>query len=670
MKTKLKSFLQSYLWLPPLIGLILYFQVLNFEASWGDDTLMIVPRTKDFHLMLESFYRQLNNKNFDPFGVVQSFIINKIFGEHSYPFGFHLYSLILHVIASVLLTLILFKITKNKFISLLVVCLWAVHPVNVEIVTRLGISTFHLAAAVFCLASTLCFLKLIEVNNEKEYLKFSLLGFLFFLISITSIEQYLFFPLTLFLILIYFKGKNFFFEKKYINYIIFPIIIFYPIYFLWRYFAFGKNLFYAGEMIIPWTDLGSFKDIAFRACWLCPQLIVHYLRLFLYPDFLSESKADWYMVGDSLFSPYSLFCQGLVICLIISAFLLFKKIPLFSIGITWFFFSMILVLQIIPLFSIIDEHYCYLSLVGILISIFSLLMHFQRSISKKLILGIFIPVFILLIWRTSLYIPSGKDFFSLSIYNAQEAPICIKPLKIFNTIQKAKETNKSLPPWINEKAFDGSFNQWIKECFGKEINLSQKFGPIQAPYNYYSYRMAFLLFSRSGQVNNFKQAIKEAIQTKNTWLGYFECGTFLYIAGYLEDAWIFFNSAIQSNPTHTLIYSPDLIDIAIKTNKIKEAEALIKRFISLSPRSAFPYLFAGEFYKRIDKTDEAKKFFLLGISPKLIPSNDQTFYVNAVNFFIQHKMKYLAKKSLEVYLKYNPFDEKAKELEVSLEKSS
>ena len=357
----MKNFIKDFFWFPSLIGLILYSQILNFAASWGDDVLMIQPRAKDFHLMLESFYNQQNNKNFDCFGVFQAFVINKLFGHNAYPFGFHLYSLILHTISGLLITLVLYKITKNKFVSVLMACLWAVHPINVETVTRLGIAPFHLAAGTFCLCSFLCFLRAIEITKLKELIIFSSVGLFFFLISITSNEQYLFFPLVILFTLFYLKGSKIFLEKKYIFSIIAPIFLIYPCYFFWRYIAFGHNLFYAGETLLTWADLGSLKDILFRAFWLSPQLIVHYFRLFLWTDYLAESKADWYMVGGSILSTYSLFCQLVVFGMVISAIALFRKNPLFSIGTFWFLLPMALVIQIIPLFSIVDEHYCYLS---------------------------------------------------------------------------------------------------------------------------------------------------------------------------------------------------------------------------------------------------------------------------------------------------------------------
>lgn len=441
----MKDFFKSFFWLPAIVGFLIYFQSLWFGSAWGDDHIIVDPIGKDFRLMLGGFTKSITANHFFPFSFLQCFLISTLFGKNAFPFGFHLYQLLLHFISCILAVLVLFKITKNKLISVLIVLLWTVHPLNVEILTRLGCAPVQVPGAAFCLAFIYFFLKTIEVETFSKKAIFSILGILFFLMSLTTYEQYILFPFMVCLIILLLRGKEVLYKKEYIYFLYLPIAFIYVFYILWRYLACGGSLFYSGDEFISWTEVGSLKDILFRAIWLAPQLVVHYFRLFFWPDFLAESKADWYKVGASVFSPYSLFCQGVVVSLLFAAVLLWKKLPVFCLGIFWFFITMLPVLQIIPVFSIVDEHYCYLAIIGIFISLFSFVVYYSKHTSRKILLLLVLPIFCLLTWRTLLYIPTMKNSFSRELYYAKEAPQWIRPQRLAVVLS----LDPALPPPIN-----------------------------------------------------------------------------------------------------------------------------------------------------------------------------------------------------------------------------
>ena len=658
----MKKYVQSYFWLPAVIGILLYSQTLWFGSAWGDDTVVIESQAKNFHLVFESFFRQITCKDFDPFRTLQCFVINSFFKEHAYPFGFHFYNLFLLFISCLLAVNILFKITNNKLFSILIVTLWVVHPINVQVIVRLGCGPFQLACAAFGLAFTFCFLKIREVEKPFNQFVFSLLGIFFFLASVTSIEQCLFFPFVLFLIFFYLEGKNIFLVKKYLYFFILPLILVYPLYFAWRYYAFGGKLFYAGYDFTPWTEMGSIKDVLFRTFWLAPQLIVHYFRLFFWPDYLSESKATWYIVGDSLFSPYSLFCQALVLVLIVSAVVLYRKIPLFTIGITWFFFSMILVLQIIPLFNIVDEHYCYLAGLGLLLAIFSLINFSLKNFHPKLLVICILPIFCILTWRTMLYIPFGKSLLTRYIYAANEAPDFLRPKYMSLAINLAHVENRlnELPSWINEKNVVKETNKWIENNLNIEPVLSYKFGPIQFLYNYYFYRTIFMVLYSTNRQKELKVFLTQALKVKNNWLGWYECARFFSKIGQWQDAWEALKVAISQKPDHNLSHGQLFIDIAYNANKLSEAEELVRKFVQAQSKSAYPYLFAGKLYKTFGKKEEAAYYFLQSISNDKVSTIWYEFYMAAAEFFIENKLYNEAEKTLRYLLTLDPFETNAK----------
>ena len=320
------SFFKSGFWIPSLIAFLVYFPVLYLGSAWEDDHVVVDPIARNFGLMLKGFYRNINisGSHFFPFSYFQCFIVNSIFGNNALPYGFHLYQLISNVVSCLLAVLILFKITRNKLISILIVSFWTVHPLNVESLTRLVCAPAHIPAGTFCLAFLLCFLEISERKKSSSKLLLSVLGILFFLASITSYEQYILFPFLVLFLVSLFKGKEIS-RKDYFYFLILPTILVYTFYFIWRFMANRGALFYPDYEFITWTSIGSIKDIFFRTVWLSPQLLVHYLRLFFCPDYLAESKADWYAVGGSIWSLYSIFCQVLTMVLILSALFLRKK---------------------------------------------------------------------------------------------------------------------------------------------------------------------------------------------------------------------------------------------------------------------------------------------------------------------------------------------------------
>lgn len=642
---------------------MVYFQTIFYGAAWEDDRIIISPVMKDTGLMLESFYRMLPGSHFFPVSFLQCFLINTLFGKNAFPFGFHLYAYICHIFSCILAALIFYKLTRNKLISVIAVSLWTVHPINVETLTRLVCAPAHVPAGTFCLASLYFFLKILDSRNLYLKAIFALGGIFFFLASLTSYEQYILFPLVMLLIFYLFEGKKVFVEKQYLFFLTVPIVLVYLIYIIWRYIACGGSLFYAGNEFITWTGIGRIKDILFRAFWLAPQLYVHYLRLFFWPDFLTESQADWYKVGGSVFSFYSLFCQFIVIGLILSAILLRKKIPLFTIGVAWFFISMLPVIQIIPLFTIVDEHYCYIGVLGILLAVFSLLVYFKKFISPKLLVILILLIFSLLTWRTLIYLPTGKDRILQVVYRAKYSPPWTKVIYMLEALQnaKSKKREKELPGWLNLDNLRKECGLWLSKYLYVKADLSYKYGPMQNFYKYDTYQFLCRVLYTSKKLNELKILMKQAIEVKSDSIGYYRSAIFLREINEWGVAWEAIKNAISINPKFNMLYDSQFLDIAKNANKLREAEEITKNYIKLKPRASHPYLFAGTFYKKFNKSEEALYYYKQAISSdKIISINYKYLYFQAVNLFIENKMFDLAKQTLNVISSFDPFDKKVK----------
>lgn len=665
------SFLKSFLWLPSLIGFLVYFQSLFFSSTWDDDYIVITPEAKDFNFMLRGFYENLPGHHFFPFSFFQCYLINKIFGDNALPFGFHVYSLLLQTITCLIVTLIFYKLTNSKLISILAISLWTVHPINVETVTRLGCIPAQLPSATFCLLSLLFLLKGIECNNHERIFHITLCIF-FYLVSVTTYEQYIFFPIVaLLLVCARLKSRDRTTNKTltYLSILFFLVILSYA---LWRYLASGGNLFETSNELFKWNEVGTFKDIAFRAFWLAPQLLVHYLRLFFWPNFLSEAQADWFKVGNPEWGFYSLGCQLFVFILLLLAIILYKKNSLFSIGVFWFLIFMIPVIQIFPLFTMVDEHYCYLSTLGLLLSLSSLVTSHLNKLNSRLIIILFFPVFCLLTWRTLIYLPNHKDKFAQVVSMALHSPQWTKPAYIYEALTKANVLHRTheLPQSINKVTLEKEEIKWLKGNLNANPDLSLKYGPMQNYNKYGTYSFFFKILYFHKRYDLLEILVRQALAVKCDTIGFYNYAQFLREVGEYKKSYDALKKAIELNPMFDYSY-PLIILLAKETGKLSDVEKIIKKYITLKPKSSYPYLLAGSLYVMLNREEIAAGYFKDAInSGKSVSINHKNLYWLAVECFINNQMYPDAIQTAKIILSFNPFDEKTKKILARLEKSS
>ncbi len=629
---------QFYYLIPVFLYLIIYYPSIFFEGVWGDDQFVTSYIARDLSLVIKSFYNNTaiaGGVHYFPLFYLQCYLINKIFGGIAYPFGFHLYQYILQAIVCLLATVLINKITGKKLLSVLVVSIWVVHPINVQNFTRLLLGPGLVAGTAFIFA---CMIMYLNANI--------LLGSLFLFLSLLCCEVQFLLPLILFFVFII--KKEFLFKRFKVLFL--TLFFVYSIYIILRTIAASNNLVEPANDLIKWTDTGGIGDILFRAIWLSPQLIMHYLKLFFFPYELMDSRVEWYKVGNSVFSVYSLFSQLVVLGLIILAFLTRKKIPIFSIGILWFFISYVLVIQIIPLFSIVSARYCYTPYLGLILALIATVEKFKNIMPKKILISSVATVFLFLTLRTFYYFPSYKDPLIYHIYCTKEAPLWNKPKYLIETYNIAKSENKihELPLWINKKAIHESMEQWLKEYLNIKPDLSTKFGPMQMAYNFDVFRIVFKGLYEMGRLSELSIAIDTALKIYNRWLGWHEVALFFTKINAWQDAWKLVKKSVSFNPGFELSYNMKFVEIAVKANKTSEAEELINNYIKIKTMSSHPYLFAGYFFDQVGLTTKATRYFKLGISSDKTITQTPYLYRYAVDFFEKNKMPEDAKEALKI----------------------
>lgn len=644
--------------------MLLYYPSIYFDAVWGDDHFVISPPARDFKLMLKSFYDSsgvLGGVHYQPLFYFTCFVINFIFKDNAYPFGFHLFQYLSQAVICMLATSFSFLLLKNRLLSVLLVTLWTVHPINLQLFTRVLIGPAGMPSTACVFAYLYLFVKLVQEENLKfKPLMVFFVNILLF-ISFLYGEHYVLFVFLLYFCFFYFSKASIFQRKN--LFMLIPAFIVTPIYLLLRYITTRGALIEPQDSLLTWTEMGGIKDILFRAFWLSPQLIFHHVKHFFYPFNLTDIAYEWYKVGSSVFSPYSIFCQLFVLALIFAAVYLRKQNPVFSFGILWFFLFFILVIQIIPLFSIAAIRYGYIPAFGFFLSLFSFVRTIRNKMVLKTLLGLILIFVSFLALRTQYYLPSSKDKLNLWIYTARESSIWNKPQYYAKALELAEQEKMQhrLPVWLTNDSFGKVIEDWIKNYLVIKPGLNIEYGPMQMTYNFYVYRGVFAYLYHFKRFEELKLAFDNILKVKNNWMGWYEIARFLNEIKEWQPAWESIKKATNFNPKIKYLYNLKFVENAIYSGNIEEAKNLLARYLSLKLQHAHPYLISGLFYFRINEINKALGYFKEAISRSKIPdATEAGLYYYAAEFFENYKMYQDAESALKIILSFDPFNKEAK----------
>ena len=223
------------------IILLLYFPILNYKFTNHDDTTLIEDNynylknpSNVFNLFTKGVYYstkqlQRDNRYYRPI-LTLSFLIDTQTGGKSY-WQFFLTNILLHIACCILLFFLLQKLKYEKFKSLFVTLIYAVHPALVQAVAWVPGRNDSLLT-LFALISTIFYIDYFEKNK----IKYAILHFIFFIISLLTKESIVFLPVLLYLyfILLINNGKNIISKSLKLKYFIVGWIVISILFFLIR----------------------------------------------------------------------------------------------------------------------------------------------------------------------------------------------------------------------------------------------------------------------------------------------------------------------------------------------------------------------------------------------------------------------------------------------------
>ena len=177
-----------------IIPVALYARILLFDLTALDDKFFVVdnaPFNQDAGNILKAFNRglfvEVDDSYYRPILLVDMIIENHIFGTS--PWGYHLFSLIFHIISVVLLFIFLKKIKIPEPAALILSLVFSIHPVLTQAVAWIPGRNDQILM-IFFLSSLIFMIDFAENGKPIQFL----LQFLFFLLAMLTKETAVFIP--------------------------------------------------------------------------------------------------------------------------------------------------------------------------------------------------------------------------------------------------------------------------------------------------------------------------------------------------------------------------------------------------------------------------------------------------------------------------------------------
>jgi tetratricopeptide (TPR) repeat protein len=338
-----------------LVFLILVTTFLVYSPSlrngfiWDDNHLIVndqfirsfknTPRIFQSHLFPEvggsNFYRPLQTLSF--------MMDYAIWGLN--PFGYHLTNLIFHMLSVLLVCFLAGRIFGDSDAGLLAGLIFAVHPINTEAVTYIA-GRADPMSAFFFMAALGMYMRHREGRDKTASL---ILSITLFIMALLTKEAVLVFPLVLILYDALILNQDHISLKAVGNYI--PYLLVLVIYAVFRLFIKGVPLGFAGQLPLHVYVFTISKVIVLYLGILIFPLTLHMERIQLFEPYIGQPQVI-----------FSLIVLALIIILSVFAYRRSKKIFFF---ISFFFITLMPMLNLTFLNAVMAEHWLYLPAVGL-----------------------------------------------------------------------------------------------------------------------------------------------------------------------------------------------------------------------------------------------------------------------------------------------------------------
>ena len=368
---KLLANTKVHLLLITILTITVYLNTLGNQFVWDDKTFANWELTKSFKYLPELLKGVLpppHEGDFRPLKGVILLADYKLFANN--PFWYHLQAIVIHLAATLLFYLLTRKIFARVLdvgqaglIAAVTALLFGVHPVHTEAITFVTSST-DIVGVIFFVLAFYFYIK--AVSQYRDRGKFLFISLMFGLLAYFAYEATLvLLPLLVLYDLCFGQKLGKVFLTQFPKYgLYFGTIVFYGILRFWILRVNPENSWPEGNFFLTMiTMVKAFLKYVGLTVFPVQLSINHQIpegiSALFYVDynrlaFLSQKLTDW---------PF-LFSFGVLVVLILVGIFFYRRLPLFTFAIFWFFISLVPFANILPLNNFMSERYLYLASYG------------------------------------------------------------------------------------------------------------------------------------------------------------------------------------------------------------------------------------------------------------------------------------------------------------------
>jgi len=508
-------------WIFSLAGLLVYADSLFNKMFWDDyDFILKNVFVHDWHFFSQYFSQNIiagvgQLSNYWRPALLFVFSIEWHLW-HNAVFGYHAVNTLIHILNAVLLFHFLAKLINQRFVAFFVAMIFLLHPVQTEAVAYVN-SLGDSLSVLFMLLSGLLYVMYVEIApGEKGRAKFLLLAVVGYILALMSKETGIVLSALLFVADFLLLDKSAGIKKKITS----------VLRRTWVFFAITIGYLILRATALNFDNSFNFykEQTAYATSYFVRLLtffgvLVQYLKLAFAPIHLVYERST--PVITSLFSPMTIIGGLLAISLLIIAVACYKKYPIVSFGLLWFFIGLAPTSNVlVPINGIMYEHWLYFPLAGLFLALIWPLWKISQTKGRLLPSALTLLLVVCLIFfgvRTIIRNRDWKDPFTFYNLTLKSNP---KDLKVLNNLavdySKAGQCDKAIP--IYNRAIgisaDSDLYSNLGNCytnlfqFDKAIE-SYKKSLEKNPKSYYAYSALYGVYLNQKDYPNAKATLEQ-----------------------------------------------------------------------------------------------------------------------------------------------------------------
>lgn len=555
--------------------------------------------------------------------VLDSLYLNYSLGGFNV-FGFHVLNITIHALTSLLIfiflksTVLFFQFSRPRNnsnvkvnIPLIASLLFAVHPINSQAVTYISNRSTLIATCCY-LFSFLFFIKGILqshlfTNSQRKEINF-IKVFLFYFLSITFLLVgygskliIITAPVLFVVYYLFFILQRSLIKSRFLNKLSFGILLGFlasPLFLIYlskyinpQWLAGLKNTLLSKFLGQVFMTFDVTKDHFSSTIYLLTEfkvIVFYYLKMLILP--FNQNVDPDFQISTGITNISTQCALFILLSILMLGIFCYKKKPLISFGIFWFYITLLPTSSIIPLVDTVAEHRVYLPSIGIVIIVSVILsnLYYSQQIKSagrviNCLIFIISPIVlfsILTIQRNFIW----KNEINLWYDAAKKSPR--KP-RVFNNLGEAYEK---------------------KEDYQKAIEALKKAIAISPGYDYAHNNLGTVY----GKLNQIDLAIKEyqlVLNINNRFpTVHFNLGKAYEMKGMFDEAIQEYSLAIKQQSDFYQAYF-NLANIFSQRNSYKKAISTYQQFLKYKPSHPIAHFELGNMFVKTKNLDKAFSYF-------------------------------------------------------------